>query len=368
MATGAVALVLVAARDAAPHNPITTTVLFNREIATLFQAKCLPCHAPGGMAMSLATYEEARPWAVAIKEEILERRMPPWPAERGFGDFANDVSLTTRERDFLVSWADGGAPKGEVEPALYLDHRAHWMLGDPDAVLVAEAGVTIEPGRAARTARIVLDTAGTRDTWVRALDYKPSDARVVRAASFTVVETGQYVGTWTPWQTTVQLPERAGIRLPARAHIAIDLLYQSSTEPVVETPRVGLYLAEAPPPRIVTTTTMEGTGGSPAGSGLRVAARHVVAQELAFFDLRPEVGPGGRSIEVKVTRPDGSSQVLLWIKDVRHDWRTSYVLREPLALPKGSVVSAIAYFNDQTQGTPRFSLTLNSVAPTPNRR
>ena len=65
------------------HNPTTTTVLFNREIVALLQNKCLQCHRDGQMAMSLATYADARPWAVAIKEEVLARRMPPWPGEAG---------------------------------------------------------------------------------------------------------------------------------------------------------------------------------------------------------------------------------------------------------------------------------------------
>ena len=44
--------------------------------------RCATCHREGGISrrFSLMTYEEARPWAKAIKEEVLERRMPPWEA------------------------------------------------------------------------------------------------------------------------------------------------------------------------------------------------------------------------------------------------------------------------------------------------
>src|SRR5512139_1007988 len=130
-------------RPAAPHNPITTTVLFNREIAALFNAKCNTCHAAGKLAMPLETYAEARPWAQAIKEEVLARRMPPWPAQRGVGSFANDVALTTRELDFLISWVDGGTPEGEGSAPGFVEHGSHWMLGTPDATLVAPAAVGI---------------------------------------------------------------------------------------------------------------------------------------------------------------------------------------------------------------------------------
>ena len=59
----------------------------------------------------LTTYEEARPWAASIKEEVLTRRMPMWKAARGYGDFANDPSLSPFEIALIAAWADGGAPE-----------------------------------------------------------------------------------------------------------------------------------------------------------------------------------------------------------------------------------------------------------------
>lgn len=358
--------------EASPHNPITTTVLFNREISKLFQQKCLQCHAAGGLAMSLATYEEARPWAVAIKEEILNRRMPPWPAQRGYGEFANDVGLTDREREFLVSWVDGGVPKGDGEPAAYIDHGAHWMLGTPESLLKAAAGATIEPDRPVHFTRLIMDTALRQDKWLRAFDYKP-DKRVARAAFFTVAETGQYLGAWTPWHSNVQMPDGVAIRIPARSRIAIDVLYQSASDPlsqrrserVVDRPSLGLYFAANRPARELTTTVLE---PQPAAASAapplppRLTAMFVVPGDLSIVEMRPEMGPGGRSIEVKAKRPDGSSQVLLWIRRFRQEWQTSYVFRQPLTLPKGSIVSAIAYFDAaaSSQGRPHFTLTVNS--------
>src|SRR5262245_23771289 len=139
-------LVVLWPQPAAPHNPITTTVLFNREIAALFNTKCNQCHSAGKLAMPLVTFADARPWAQAIKEEALARHMPPWPAQRGTGSFANDVGLTIRELDFLISWVDGGTPEGDGMPPEFVDHGAHWMLGAPDKLLVAPAAVEIAPG------------------------------------------------------------------------------------------------------------------------------------------------------------------------------------------------------------------------------
>jgi hypothetical protein len=95
------------------HDVITTKVTFNREIIRLFNAHCISCHHDGGTAFSLATYKQARPWAKAIGEEVLHRRMPPWGAVKGFGDFRNDQGLTAEQLELIVDWEEGGAPEGE---------------------------------------------------------------------------------------------------------------------------------------------------------------------------------------------------------------------------------------------------------------
>jgi hypothetical protein len=106
-------LLLAACSSAYGHDIITTKVTYNREIIRLLNAHCIACHREGGTAFSLATYKEARPWAKAIGEEVLERRMPPWGAVKGFGDFRNDQGLTEEQLELIVDWEEGGAPEGE---------------------------------------------------------------------------------------------------------------------------------------------------------------------------------------------------------------------------------------------------------------
>jgi hypothetical protein len=108
-----VAIFLTIASTAYAHDVITTKVTFDREIVRLFNAHCLSCHRSGGQAFSLATYEAARPWAKAIGEEVLRRRMPPWGAVKGFGDFRDDQGLTPEQLELIVDWEEGGAPEGE---------------------------------------------------------------------------------------------------------------------------------------------------------------------------------------------------------------------------------------------------------------
>lgn len=116
--TGRLVVWAVMAGVAWGHDAPTTKLTWTREISRLVTQRCVGCHQPGGVApFSLRTYAEARPWAVAIKEEVLQRKMPPWPAAKGFGAFVNDVSMPQEEINRLAEWAEGGAPEGE---AVYL--------------------------------------------------------------------------------------------------------------------------------------------------------------------------------------------------------------------------------------------------------
>jgi hypothetical protein len=100
--------------QAAAHDVISTKLTWSQEISRIVFKRCASCHRPGAQApMSLLTYQDARPWAKAIKEEVLERRMPPWGAIKGFGEFRHDPSLTPDEIHTVADWVEGGAPEGD---------------------------------------------------------------------------------------------------------------------------------------------------------------------------------------------------------------------------------------------------------------
>lgn len=113
------------------HDIITTKITFDKEISRLIYKRCATCHREGGSAFSLMNYDEARPWAKAIKEEVLERRMPPWEAVKGFGEFRDDRGLTQEELETISAWVEGGAPEGEPKYLPAAPKLADWQ--DPVA-------------------------------------------------------------------------------------------------------------------------------------------------------------------------------------------------------------------------------------------
>ena len=117
------------------HDVITTKITYSREISRLVYDRCARCHRPGGAAFSLTTYAEARPWAAAIKEEVLERRMPPWGAVKGFGEFKDDQGLTQEQIELIADWVEGGAPEGDPKLLPRVPSSAQRPVGPSRAFL-----------------------------------------------------------------------------------------------------------------------------------------------------------------------------------------------------------------------------------------
>src|SRR5436190_1421393 len=99
------------------HN-IGNAITWNREISRIIYQRCASCHREGGTAFSLMRYQEVQPRAVDIKGSVLSRRMPPWGAVKGFGDFRNDQGLTQVELELITDWVDSDTPKGNNPNAL----------------------------------------------------------------------------------------------------------------------------------------------------------------------------------------------------------------------------------------------------------
>lgn len=170
------------------HDVITTPLTFSREISRLIYNRCASCHRPGGAAFSLLTYEEARPWATAIKEEVLERRMPPWGAVKGFGEFRDEQGLTQEQIELIADWVEGGAPEGDPTllpkapdpPPQHPAPPRHGVAVDGSLILPSAMTLAgIQPQKVAGTGSVMI-TATRPDGSVEPLlwlyNYKPKFA------------------------------------------------------------------------------------------------------------------------------------------------------------------------------------------------
>ena len=94
------------------HDIITTKLTYTRDLSRILAARCLGCHGPND-SIPLTNYQQVRPWAVSIKEQVLSRAMPPWGAVKGFGNLQPDLGLSEEEIMIVAAWVIGGAPRGD---------------------------------------------------------------------------------------------------------------------------------------------------------------------------------------------------------------------------------------------------------------
>ncbi len=359
----------------ARHVPITTKIVFNREIAQIFQRKCFQCHTDGNVGMALTTYKEARPWAVAIKEEILERKMPPWSAAGGYGHFANDMSLTAREMSLILSWTDGGAPSGvlladEDKQPVFVPSLDSWEQGEPDEIVKVAGTAKVAAGAPFRVERFEVASGLKAARWLRALQFNPADRKVIRYAAVYESRSGQWLGTWTPSSQVSAQPSATGIQLPANGKLTVEVGYRGNPDSDGSgAGDLGLYFLDKAPAQIAAGVSVTGPGVAvaPGKTNERIRREVPIKAATTVTAFWPRLGPGAKSFEVTAIRPDGTVAPMLWLNNYRAEWPTAYILKEPVALPAGTRLVVTAYYGNPTTAALQAAPALHATTVPPSR-
>lgn len=215
------ALFFLLATPLRSHDPITTKLTWTQEISRIVYKRCDGCHHEGGSAMSLTSYADARPWAKAIRDEVLSRRMPPWGAVKGIGEFVGDPSLSQQEIDMLVSWVEGGAPEGDLklQPAQMPEFRTAATRTPRYARTLTVAGETT----LSRSASLIairpkdLGDRGSLEAWATKPDG--SVERLIWLTDYRKVWTRDYV-----LASPLRLPAGTKLHVAAKDAAAVFLL------------------------------------------------------------------------------------------------------------------------------------------------
>lgn len=184
------------------HPGVTTSVTWTRDVSRIVERRCAACHRESGPGpMDLTTYEAARPWARAIREEVLERRMPPTGLRSGAGLFSNARNLSWAESELLVSWADGGAPNGDPLEHAPTEEPQEWTSRASGEPLPAA------PELLTRTFRVPVVRG-----WIAAWKLDPGDWPI--ASALLREDRGAIVGRWAPGDPPVAYPSGVGYLVP----------------------------------------------------------------------------------------------------------------------------------------------------------
>ncbi len=334
--------------------------------------------------MALTSYAEARPWAAAIREAVLTGKMPPWSAKGPTAhSFRNDRSLTDAEKQILAAWAQGGAPEGAHIATSFPPARGQegWKLGKPD-VVVRVPGFTV-PATGLLTYRYLIEgDRFPRGVWIRAAEWRIDQRSAVhhvnayirapgssylagypkgRVVTATVADRArrnegerlfdrrQQIVGWEPGYEPMPWTADGAKWIPAGSDIVFEIHYSPNGHEVTDHSELGLYFAaRTPEERVVAIDTLRDLDlAIPPGDPDYVShASMTLGGPVKLLSIQPHMHYRGSAMSVQAIYPDGRVEPLISVPKYDFNWQTTYVLREPKLLPKGTRLESVAHFDN----------------------
>ena len=375
---------------AAEESTDKATVTFAKDVAPIFQQRCQECHHVGSIApMSLVTYAEARQWAQAIKQRVINRQMPPWHIDKTVGvqKFKNDISLTDQEILTIVRWVDSGALAGDpkdMPPAKNWSENG-WKgekeLGAPDLIVKSEP-YTMQAKHQDVWWRPVSDIPLTEPRWLRAVEIRPGTLQgrkiTHHAVTYLVQDDpdGLAPGTDPALNARAYLmewaigkgydlhgPDSGKLILPG-SQTSWDIHLHAVGEEIRDNVEVALWFypkGQEPKHRTYLTgfQALRGFQTSKAAGGSRnvdiqpnsVASsdNYTVLQKAARLEnFQPHMHLRGKAMAVEAILPDGLVQTVSYVGRFNFNWMTNYIYDDDAApvFPKGTIIHVTAWYDN----------------------
>jgi Copper type II ascorbate-dependent monooxygenase, C-terminal domain len=376
------------------------SITFHKDIEPILQNNCQSCHRPGQAGpMSLLSYENVRPWAKAMKNAVVTRKMPPWFADARYGHFANDRSLKQTDIDTIARWADLGAPEGDAKdaPAAVNWPKDGWEIQPDFVVNGPEFAVPAKPkANVIEWTYITVPSGLTEDTWVTSMEIRPSEPSVThhicvyfkphlpdtqyntpvwsersrdekglasaeaagvngRKLPESVLKgAGGVEGCYVPGQFTQDYRLfRAAKLVKAGSDIVFQLHYTPNGKDVVDRPRVGFTVAKAPAERnyvtIVTSAASDATSFAIPPHAANWESPPMEAEFLADAELVsmfPHMHMRGKDMSYQLIFPNGETETLLKVPRYDFNWQMGYDVAQPIKIPKGTRILVTAHFDN----------------------
>ena len=363
--------------------------VFTKDVAPIFQEKCQACHRPDSTApMSLVTYEEARPWAKAIRERVIKREMPPWHINQtvGIQEFKNDRSLSEAQVNTIVKWVDAGAPKGDMKdmpPAKQWPDETKWnlagMFGGPPDLIIKSPDWTVPAVAQDAWYKPVIPTGLTEARWVRAIEIRPatvkgrkvthhalarlqqeekSDAAAIADTAALASGAGT-AGLFMEWavgkQGEIMRPNSGKLMLPG-SKIVFEMHYHSVGEQITDHVELGIYFypkGQEPKYRQTLAALQSVAGGSrnidiPPNSTFMSQNFIPMRQAGRVENFQPHMHLRGKAMSMEAILPTGQSMMLSYVDHFNFNWMNNYVYADDAAplLPKGTILKITSWYDN----------------------
>jgi hypothetical protein len=367
--------------------PVNGPPTFYRDVLPILQGHCESCHRAGGIApMPLATYDQARSYAAAIRTATHNKTMPPWFAVPGISHFSNDPSLTAPQIATLAAWADAKAPAGDSKDAPPPVHWAEsWTIPRPDLVVKMDKGVALPAAGDVDYTYEIVPTHFTEDQWVQSVEVlpllranvhhavvyvRPPGSDWLRHAPVGVPFTAHVLrdpedrrgAHWTdadvllvyaPGSSPDEWPAAMAKFIPAGADLVFQMHYTTNGHAGTDATSVGMIFAKRPPAQRVLTLQLTNDHFviPPGVPDYRVEARGTLPNDALLLSLFPHMHLRGKRFEYNILRTAAASgfdppiETLLRVNYHFH-WQMSYRLAEPILLKAGTELQAVAWYDN----------------------
>jgi hypothetical protein len=350
-------------------------VTFSKDVAPIFQKNCQSCHHQGTSApMSLMTYSESRPWARSIKERVVRRDMPPWHLDKtvGIRQYKNDRSLSDEEIATIAHWVDNGAPQGnpaDMPPAPTFSSDKEWFIGTPDLTVTTDQDFVMYPNGPDWWLDQFGEVKMTEDRWIKAMEIKPSNPKIVHHAVVYAIEPDAPEGT--P-EGGVQLHEFAvgkygdifadntGRLLKKGTRLRFDMHYFAvgSAEHNKTTIAFKFYPKGETPKYQVRSIAIRNVPNDeleiPPNSVVRTDGYFRLTKNARIDSFQPHMHMRGRGMTVEAINLNNTTTILSSVDHFNFNWHINYIYADDAAplLPAGTVLHMIG-IHDNTSANPR---------------
>lgn len=357
------------------------TSTFYRDVLPILQQHCQSCHRDGEIApMPLVTYDQTQPLARLIADDARARKMPPWFADPRVEHFSNDPSLSPREISTLAAWAAANAPAGNPADA----PRPHdwvegWNIPQPDLVVRMPKPVPIPALCDIQYTYEIVPTGFKKGKWVQTSEIRPSsranvhhavvyirppDSPWLRHAPIGVPFTASDMKTdadrrdtkttkadillvYAPGSSPDRWPDGMAKYIPAGSDLVFQMHYVSRDRPTADQTSIGIVFAKRPPAKRVLTLQLTNSSFviPPGVDDQRVEVHGSLPNDALLLSFFPHMHLRGKRFEYNVLRADGTIEPLL---RVNYDffWQLSYRLAQPMPLKAGTVLQAVAWYDN----------------------
>jgi tetratricopeptide (TPR) repeat protein len=344
-------------------------VTFTRDVAPIVFEQCASCHHDAGSGpFPLTSYQEVRQRASQIADVTARRVMPPWKPRGDATRFAGARVLAEAQIATIGEWVAQGTVEGNASELPPLpEMRTGWQLGTPDVVVQMPQPYLLRADAPDVFRTFVLPIRVDTGRWVRAVEFNPGNARAVHHANLGIDRTrssrhqdsldaeigyeggmapeaeypaGHMLG-WTPGQRPRPSPDGAAWRLDPRSDVVVQLHLQPTGKPEPVQVRVGLYFTDQAP----TKTPVGIRLGSqtidiePGNAAYAIADSYRLPVDVDVLAIQPHAHNLGRTVRASAVLPDGTTRTLIDIDDWDFRWQDVYRYIDPIALPRGTVVS-----------------------------